>query len=267
MSEQEKRIGEQTVTKITVKKGNVLVRFTDIKVLLSESSYCDFHLFVGKTVSDSEMKKILKSEALDAYYTYSLKLLNHESYSESDIRQRLLDHGATPEATQLIITRLVGESLLNDELFAKSYAEDLSYLRCYGYKKVAFELKKHGISPQIIEALDFSREKELEKATRYVTVLDKRYARLPAQKREQKAFNALLTRGFVFETAKQAADNIAPIDPAKEKARLAVDFEKIRNRYSKKYSGYQLYNHLLSNLLAKGYQYDYIKEILEEEEK
>ena len=45
---------------------------------------------------------------------------------------------------------------------------------------------------------------------------------------------------------------------------LKKDYEKIKNRYKKKYEGYQLKQKIYAALINKGYKYQEIRKVLED---
>ena len=46
---------------------------------------------------------------------------------------------------------------------------------------------------------------------------------------------------------------------------LSVDYNKAKQRYARKYRGYELKKRVVGSLLSKGYDYEDIKELTEED--
>lgn len=259
-----KRIGEETVKKIAIKKNKVTIHFEKRKVTLSGNAFTEFRLYEGKTVPPTEMRQILDAESLDDLSSYAMRLLSHENYSEHDLREKLWAKGADLEQSRKIIFRFKKQGLLDDELYAKSYAEDVADLRLLGKRRVLFDLHKHGIPSEITEKLEFPFDKEFDKARRYASILDRRFSRIPTLRKDVKAIQALLNRGFDERVAKEACGLLTPNDPKEEKKRLDGAYKAAKTRYGKKYEGYELKRRIFAYLLSKGYRYEDIQALQEE---
>ena len=262
-----KRIGDDVITKIVVKKkGQVVVHFASAKKIeLSENAFTDFHLYEGKDVIALELRQLQDASSLDDLRNYALKLLAHEAYSEHDLRKKLWDHGADLESSRKILFKLKKDGLVDDALYAKSFADEIADMRLYGKRRVIYELHKHGVPNDIMESLSFPYDKELDKAKRYVEILDKRYSRVPDGRKKQKGTEALLIRGFDEAVAKEACAFFNPSDPKAEAARLLTAYKSAKTRYARKYSGYDLDRRIFAYLIGKGYRYDDIKKLQEKE--
>jgi regulatory protein len=262
-----KRTGNDVITKISLKKkGKATLHFASAKkITLSENAFTDFHLYEGKEVTPLEMRELLDAASLDDLLAYAMRLLTHEAYSEHDLRKKLWDKGADLEQSRKILFKLKKQGLIDDTLFAKSFADDLADLRLYGKRRVVYELHKRGIPNAIIESLSFPREKELDKAKRYVALLDKKNSRIPNAHKKQKSEEALMIRGFDEDVANEACRFLTPNDPKAELQRLERDYAAAKTRYSRKYTGYDLSRRIFAYLIAKGYRYDDIHHLQEKE--
>lgn len=261
---QTKRIGEETVKKIAIKKNKVTIHFEKRKVILSENAFTEFRLYEGKSVPPTEMRQILDAESLDDLLNYAMRLLSHENYSEHDLREKLWAHGADLEQSRKIIFRFKKQGLLDDVLYAKSYAEDVADLRLLGKRRVLYDLHKHGIPSEITEEIEFPYDKEVAKARSYASILDRRYSRIPTMRKDVKAIQALLNRGFDERVAKEACGSLTPNDPKEERKRLETAYKAAKARYKKKYDGYELRRRIFAYLLSKGYRYEDIEALKEE---
>lgn len=258
--------GKATIKKIVYKKGGAVLVFSDKeKLTLSNNAFTDFHLYEGKEVTPLEKRKLEQAAESDEIYSYALRLLSHEVYSVHDLRAKLLLRFDDENAIRPIVFRLKKEGLLDDELYAKSYADELADLRLYGQNRVLFELRKHGIPEAYIRPLNFPHDKELDRAQRYLESADKRYRKIPSLAKKKKAIKALLDRGFSFEVAEEASANLPASDPEQEQDQLELAYNLTKAKYARKYEGYELKRRLVSYLLSKGYRYEDIIALSEKE--
>lgn len=264
----EKRTGEMiTVESVKAKKTGVSVDLSNgEKLVLSVDSFTEFHLYAGKELTPEEITKIMMFANQDKAYDAALHLLSRDSYSSMEIQRKLLAKGYEYPVVRQVIERLFESGLLNDEHFAQTFAEDVAGLRLIGYNRIVYELRAKGISEDIIKGLSFPREEELKKACAYATTLDKRYYRTPKPRRILKINAALLSRGFDEEVAHQAATScITATDPKVEKVELDKAYSLAKAKYSRKYQGYELRTRIYAYLVRKGFPYDEIQAIMEEE--
>ncbi|MCQ2741846.1 MAG: RecX family transcriptional regulator [Bacilli bacterium] len=261
-----RKIGEDRVSKITYKKGQVVVSFDEHKkVTMSENSFTDFALYVGKEMSSNEMGKIIDSVSIDKLMNYALKLVSKDLYSEHDIRLKLIDKGADQPTIKKIIAKLKEYKFIDDVTFAKGYANELADLRHYGKKRVIYNLEFHGIPEHIIEELEFSEERELERAKAYCQILDRKYGKTANNAKRQKAIKACMERGFSHHISAEAAETLTPTDTDTEKKELKKAYEACKAKYSKKYEGYDLTRRIYAYLGQKGYRYEDVRELIEED--
>ena len=246
-------------------KGVTLLFASGEKIKLSEAAYSDFRLYEGKEVGSEEMKQLLAFGMEDEFYTYALRLLNKEIYTSYDLFNKLTHKGASYEVARSIIKRLREAKLIDDEEYARIYATDLADFRLYGKNRTIARLKEKGISDEIISRLSFPDDKELERAIRFIELLNKKLSKTPSNRKKSKAFSALLAKGYDREIAQEALKKLASTPEAIEAEALAKDFYIAKNKYYKYEDLYIRKQKIFAYLGRKGYRYEDIKRLLEEE--
>ena len=263
----EKRIGEPiTVLSVKARKDGVkIVLSSGEKLVLSPDAYTEFRLYENKELSEEELKNLLSYANQDGAYDLAIRYLSKESYCRSQLLRKLISKGYEYPVVLPVLKRLEEAGLIDDETYAKTFAEDVGELRLIGANRIYYELRSKGISEEIIAKLSFPREKELEKATRYATGLDRRYYRTPYTKKKLKIYSALLARGFdesvAYETSEQAT---SASDPGIERIEIEKAYHLAEAKFSRKYDGYELRQHIYAALVRKGFSHDEVKSIMEE---
>ncbi|MBQ7250283.1 MAG: RecX family transcriptional regulator [Bacilli bacterium] len=263
----EKRNGETvTILSIKVKDGRYTLSFSNgDKIEIGVDTFTEFHLYADKELNWDEYERLLAYARMDEAYRIALKRLSHDLYSKREMRDYLLGKGEDPQDVENVLERLVAADLVNDKRYATTFAEDVADLRLIGRNQILFTLRQKGISPSILEGLSFPREKELDKAMRYAKAADKKYHRTPKARRTLKISHALLRRGFDESVAFEAAEACAsPDDQEAIKVDIKKAYENAFVKYSRKYQGYELRQHIFANLARRGYDYDDIREVCEE---
>jgi regulatory protein len=134
----------------------------------------------------------------------------------SELRAVLERKRVGPGAIDAAVAELCEEGLLDDARYARRFAEDKRELERWGSERIARDLQRRGIPPDLIEATvaDHSREAELATA---LLLLERRLATPPRDDRERdRAWRLLVRRGFASEIAYQAVR-------AHERAATAAD--------------------------------------------
>ena len=116
------------------------------------------------------------------------------------LRRRISDHAAIEAA----IRELLDQGYLDDERYARRFAEDRRMLDGWGAERIARRLADAGVASELVDAVVAEREPadELEAA---VAVLRRRLAVPPADDRgRERALGLLVRRGYELELAHDA---------------------------------------------------------------
>jgi regulatory protein len=122
----------------------------------------------------------------------------------SELRAILERKRVGPGAIDAAVAELCEEGLLDDARFARRFTEDKRELERWGRERIARDLQRRGIPPDLIEAAvtDGAREAELERA---LLLLEQRFATPPRDDRERdRAWRLLVRRGYAPEVAYDA---------------------------------------------------------------
>jgi len=108
-------------------------------------------LQVGQTLSDEKIAALRAQEAREATYQAALRLLNFRPRSEAELRAKLAEKGFDPPLIDEVVQRLIEEHWVADERFARAWVESRALSRPRGRKLIALELKRKGISEEVIQ--------------------------------------------------------------------------------------------------------------------
>lgn len=91
-------------------------------------------------------------------------LLGRRDYSARELERKLADDGYSPQVVSGLVERCRRSGLLDDARFAGAFARSKASLG-WGSRKIAFELRRRGVSDDVIEvcldeALDGSSERD-----------------------------------------------------------------------------------------------------------
>lgn len=132
----------------------------------------------------------------------ALRLLSFRPRSVKEMQDRLRLKKYPEAMIRDVVDFLKKQGFLNDEKFAKLYAESRVYSRPTGRRQLAFDMKQKGISaPLVEETLSNITDYDEKKMAKDLAV--KRFDRmsgLSAEKKKARLFGFLKRRGFGADT-------------------------------------------------------------------
>ncbi len=142
-------------------------------------------------------------------WNYVLRLLSLRPRTRTELRQRLLRRGFPEELVGRILARAEEEGLVNDEVFARLYAEDRLISRPCPRRMVAAELRAKGVEAKIAAAAAHAAFPELseeELARRALAEKRARWEKLSRPVALRRAYSFLLRRGFSPDLARKVVE-------------------------------------------------------------
>lgn len=197
-------------------------KITDIKPQVKNPTRCNIYLdnvfYCGlelETVMRHRLKigTEIEKERLDEIQCDSertraldkaLSFISKSKKTEKQVRDYLTGKGYTEKTIDETIAKMSSYSFINDADFSADYAR--SYSKNKGKRLIALELKRKGVSDEsMAEALD-SLGDEMPSAC----AVGEKYSRNKEKTRENmlKCYKYLLSKGFSYDTAKEAAEKI-----------------------------------------------------------
>ncbi|MCD7728765.1 MAG: RecX family transcriptional regulator [Clostridia bacterium] len=162
-----------------------------------------FHLKTGMQVEKGLLDNIQletdKNTALDKALTH----LSATRKTEKQIEDFLIKKGYTAAVCSFVIEKLRYYNFIDDFSYCKAYAAEC---RGKGKRLIEADLIKRGAKKEAIDAV-LSQTEEDEKEARAVA---EKYLRGKERSKENnyKAFKYLLSRGYGYDTARAATENI-----------------------------------------------------------
>jgi regulatory protein len=131
------------------------------------------------------------------------RAVGYRDRTVAELRTFLERKRVEPEAIANAVEELTAAGCLDDARFARRFAEDKRELDLWGSERIARDLHRRGIAPDLIERVvaDRSREAELETAVLLLA------QRLPAPRDDRdrdRAWRLLIRRGYDSDVAYEA---------------------------------------------------------------
>jgi len=171
----------------------------------------EFHLEKDKSLSARELKQILWSADREKLKEKAFRFLAIRPRSEKELREKLRQKGAGVKLIQQVIEELKEKNLINDEKFARSWAESRMANRPMGKFLLRRELIQKGIKKETIEQVlreAYDQENETELAKNLLRRKARMYKNPEDVKTRKRMADFLLRRGFSYEVVRQAVKGI-----------------------------------------------------------
>lgn len=134
----------------------------------------------------------------------SHRALGQRERTVAELRTYLERKRVEPGAIEQAVAELLDCGLLDDARFAQRFADDKRALERWGSERVARELRRRGVPPELIEATVAVRTRSDELASA-VELLAVRVPEPPGDDRaRQRAWQLLVRRGYEPELAYEA---------------------------------------------------------------
>lgn len=221
------------------------------KISLYDDVILKYELLLKKEIDEKLLKEIIDFNSNIESYNIALKFLNTKLRTEQEIKKKLMYYPKS--SINYTIDRLKNEGYLNDTLYIKSYINDEINLKMIGPNKIIFDLKKLGFKENDIlnylETID--KNTWLEKINKYVLKKVNSNHNLSGIMLKQKIMQDLINKGFYKEDINIIINEFEFNDNSLIREK---EYQKQKNKLSKKYSGEELEYHIKINMLKKGFK-------------
>lgn len=196
-----------TVTEITREKGHLnkiifddgTVSFVDIDVVSEEC------IRVGTKITEEKLKELKSLSDYVRAKSRVLWYLDRSDHTEKGLYDKLIKAKFSPEASAKVISNLVEYGLLDDNRYAKRYAERLFEANT-SKRQIYYKLCEKGISRELAkETVDALPTDETEQIK---ALIEKKYKnKLNDKESVKKVYSALIRKGFSFGSVKDVLKN------------------------------------------------------------
>ncbi len=147
------------------------------------------------------MDKAQTEEQIKQAFITSLRLLAASPKSGQEIKKKLAGKGYEDSVIDETLSRLRSQGIVDDTLYAQDLIARLTQGKAAGRHKVAFELKRHGVSPKVQKDLleSIKDEDETERALEQARFKWDSWSKLEPQKRKKRLYDFLIRKGYDFQ--------------------------------------------------------------------
>ena len=245
------------IKKITkLKNGKYKIKLDSYEFITYDDIIINHNLLYSKQI-DAELLNILSLET--AYYESYNKTLNYcmkKVRDEIEVRKYLDKLEINDIDKDSIIDKLKSINLINDRVYVKSYINDKLYLTKDSIKKVKKDLIDSNIDVNIIEdeisKVEYNEQEKLEKMIIKRINSNHKYSNFILK---NKIITDMMNLGYNYDDIVDIYDR----NSINNYSVLIKEYNKLYNKFSKKYQDNELEYVIKNKLYLKGFNYDDIK--------
>lgn len=229
----------------------------DIKIDLSDNIILKYDLLLKKEIDNKTFDQLVLDNNKEDIYNNAVKYISIKMRSKEEIYNYLNKKGYDKEDINNTINRLEKNNLINDDIYIKSYIHDRFYLSSEGLNKIKNYLINLRLDESVIDKYldEIDREDVIDKLNKLVDKKIKSNKNYSGNILKLRLMNYFIEQGFDKSDIEDVLNNkdLSNIDNG------IKEYNKLYNKYSKQYGGYELENLLRNKLYQKGYDLSEIK--------
>lgn len=245
------------------KQNKYKVIIDDEEYILYDDVIIKYNLLAKSDIDAISLREIITfNDELKSYYE-SIKYINKKLRSEKEIIAYLEKKGIESSVIKTTIKRLKDNNFLNDDHYLKAYLSDQINLTNNGPRKIIASLLNQGLKEDVInERIDaISSDIWENKINKYIAQKIKNNHKSSAYMLKIKITNDLVNLGYDKEIVSSLISNFEITD----NDALKIEYQKAKRQLEKKYTGYELNQHIREKLYRKGFNVYNLEEYLDEE--
>lgn len=225
------------------------------KLELYDDVILKYELLLKKEIPEDLFDEIIVFNSYLESYNKALKYINTKLRTEKEIIDKLF--GYSEDAINYTITRLRKEGYLDKDLYIKAYVNDAINLKLVGPLTIIHDLKLKGFLESDVEEYlaTFDKEIWLKKIEK---VMQKKVNSNHHQSiilLKDRVVEDLMHRGFYKNDILNVLDNFD--FGADDNAIYEKEYNKLKTKLARKYSGKELEYRIKIGLIKKGFRKEY----------
>lgn len=242
------------IEKYVKKKNNSyeIIFDNEQKIILHENIILKYELLLKDSIERELIEKAVLENNKYLAYDKALKYLSIRQRSISEVIKQLRKFDYNNNDIEYVINLLKNDGYLNDEVFAKSFINDRINLTNHGPYKIKKDLTSLGVSSEIIEnTLEiFNTDLQIERITNLIEKNQKKSFTSTSTSLKYRLEKLLITLGY----EKSIVYDVLNSYDFDESEQMKKEYDKLFQKYSKKYSGLKLELFIKQKLFQKGYR-------------
>lgn len=134
---------------------------------VSVETISELALAVGRAVSAQVLARLLEASAATGCYDKATDALARKGRSRRELERYLKQREHSPDAISFACERLLSLGLLDDEAYARAYADGPARSRGFGSRRTVSELRRRGVESSIVDRVLGARDEDAREAEQH----------------------------------------------------------------------------------------------------
>ncbi len=244
-----------------VGKSRYKLCFENTELILHEELIIKYNLLSKRNIDSKQMELLLKENLFYDAYDVALRLLSVKLRTKKEMQALLEKKNYDSKIIEKVIDKIVDEGYINDNKYIELYINDRINLTTDGPYKIKNYLLKNDLDIDYIDNY-LSKIDDSVWKDRVKHIIDKK---IKVNRNSNYIFKNKITsylNNMGYD--KVLVNEILSKYSFNDKDNLQKEYDKIKRKYSKKYSGEKLELMIKKYLYSKGYKYERISDIYED---
>ena len=196
------------ITEIRPRRKGLSALFIDgeFAMALDTQTLLEQRIDVGRELDDEELHELIILSNERRAKEKALWLISYRSHSKKELRDKIR-RTCDAEAADKAVERMEELGLVNDEDFARRYAEQLLYGKRLSKRAAFYELRRKGIDQATAEEVLAELDVDVHEQIR--ALIEKKYRQINDEKIRHRAVAALQRLGYGWEDIKAVLEEYA----------------------------------------------------------
>lgn len=196
------------ITEIRPRRKGLSALFIDgeFAMALDTQTLLEQRIDVGRELDDEELHELIILSNERRAKEKALWLISYRSHSKKELRDKIR-RTCDAEAADKAVERMEELGLVNDEDFARRYAEQLLYGKRLSKRAAFYELRRKGIDQATAEEVLAELDVDVHEQIR--ALIEKKYRQINDEKIRRRAVAALQRLGYGWEDIKAVLEEYA----------------------------------------------------------
>ena len=194
-----------TITNVVPKRKGLSALYIDgeFAVKIDTETFLISKFSVGSQIDDEQLKELIESSNTKRAKEKALWLISYRDHSKKELEEKVRN-SCDRDSAKKAVERLEELGLVNDEKFARNYAEQLLNVKHLSKKGAKYKLMEKGIdrdlADRILDEIYFDPQEHIR------VIIQSKYRNLDDEKTRRRAVSALQRKGYGWSDIKSVID-------------------------------------------------------------
>ena len=182
--------------------------FIDDKFAFGISRFIGHSLVVGQELGPKQIERLADADGREKAYQRALRYISYKTRTVFEVRKKLQKSEFEEIIIHSVLQELEDKNYVNDRDYAAEWIQTRSSSKPRSRRQLSFELRKKGISDDIIENEIIHALDDLDSALKLGRKYLNRYHQLDEKEFQKKMFGVLARRAFPFEIINKTIEKL-----------------------------------------------------------